>query len=76
MPADGFVPGNRLLAALPAQVLERLTPELETVTLRNRDVVQRIGRQAEHVFFPHSGMGSIVIHMQGGGERRGGHGRP
>jgi hypothetical protein len=60
MPADGFVPGNRLLAALPAQVLERLTPELETVPLRNRDVVQRIGRQAEHVHFRHSGMGSIV----------------
>src|SRR5580698_8022085 len=66
MPADGFAPGNRLLAALPAQVLERLTSELETVPLRNRDVVQRIGRQAEHVYFPHSGMGSIVIHMQGG----------
>jgi hypothetical protein len=56
----------RLLAALPAQVLERLTPEFETVSLRNRDVVQRIGRQAEHVYFPHSGMGSIVIHMRGG----------
>jgi CRP-like cAMP-binding protein len=66
MPADGFMPGNRLLAALPAQVLERLSAELETVVLRNRDVVQRIGRQAEHVYFPHSGMGSIVIHMQGG----------
>jgi CRP-like cAMP-binding protein len=66
MPADGFVPGNRLLAALPADILELLTPELETVPLRNRDVVQRIGRQAEHVYFPHSGIGSIVIHMQGG----------
>jgi CRP-like cAMP-binding protein len=66
MPADGFVTGNRLLAALPAEILERLTPELETVPLRNRDVVQRIGRQAEHVYFPHSGMGSIVIHMKGG----------
>lgn len=60
------MPGNRLLAGLPAQVLERLTPELETVPLRNRDIIQRIGRQAEHVYFPHSGMGSIVIHMQGG----------
>lgn len=66
MPADGFVPGNRLLAALPPNVLERLAPELETVPLRNRDVIQEIGRQAEHVYFPHSGMGSIVIHMQGG----------
>ncbi|MBV9827288.1 MAG: Crp/Fnr family transcriptional regulator [Alphaproteobacteria bacterium] len=66
MPADGFVPGNRLLAVLPADILERLRPELETMPLRNRDVVQRIGREAEHVYFPHTGMGSIVIHMEGG----------
>jgi len=58
------VPGNRLLAALPPEVLERLTPEMETVPLRQRDVVQPIGRLAEHVYFPHSGMGSIVIHLK------------
>lgn len=66
MPGDGFMPGNRLLAALPPDVLEQLAPELETVPLRNRDVVQPIGRLAEHVYFPHSGMGSIVIQMKGG----------
>src|SRR5215469_6678949 len=66
MPADGFVAGNRLLAALPSDVLKQLAPELETVPIRIRDVVQRIGRQAEHVYFPHSGMGSIVIQMEGG----------
>lgn len=66
MPADGFVAGNRLLAALPRDVLDQLAPELETVPIRNREVLQRIGRQAEHVYFPHSGMGSIVIHMEGG----------
>lgn len=66
MPADGFMPGNRLLAALPPEVMAQLAPELETVPLRAREVVQRIGRQAEHVYFPHSGMGSIVISMRGG----------
>ena len=66
MPADGFVPGNRLLAALPPEVLQHLAPNLETVPIRNREVVQPIGRLAEHVYFPHSGMGSIVIHMKGG----------
>jgi hypothetical protein len=51
MPADGFVPGNRLLAALPADILELLTPELETVPLRNRDVVQRIvGKRSTSTF--------------------------
>lgn len=66
MPADSFSPGNRLLAALPPDVMAQLAPELETVPLRNREVVQRIGREAEHVYFPHSGMGSVVIHMKGG----------
>jgi CRP-like cAMP-binding protein len=66
MPADGFMPGNRLLAALPPEVLQQLTPELETVPIRNREVIQPIGQLAEHVYFPHSGMGSIVIHMEGG----------
>jgi CRP-like cAMP-binding protein len=66
MPADGFVPGNRLLAALPSDLARQLAPELETVAIHNREVVRRIGRPAEHVYFPHSGMGSIVIHMQDG----------
>src|SRR5690242_20365856 len=64
MPADGFVPGNRLLAALPPEVLQQLAPELETAPIRNGDVVQPIGRPAEHVYFPHSGMGSMMIHMK------------
>jgi CRP-like cAMP-binding protein len=66
MPIDGFLPGNRLLAALQANVLERLAPELETVPLHNREIVQRIGRPAEHVYFPHSGIGSMVIRMRDG----------
>ena len=65
MPADGFTPGNRVLAALPPEVMAQLAPELETVPLRAREVVQRIGRQAEHVYFLHSGMGSIIIPMRG-----------
>lgn len=66
MPVDGFMPGNKLLAALPPEILQQLAPELETVPIRVGEVVQPIGRPAEHVYFPHSGMGSIVIHMKGG----------
>jgi hypothetical protein len=64
MPADGFVPGNRLLAALPPEVLGQLAPELETVPIRSQEVVQPMGRAPEHVYFAHSGIGSIVIHMK------------
>jgi CRP-like cAMP-binding protein len=61
MPIDGFVPGNRLLQRIPPEIRARLSPE--TVTLHNREVLHRIGRHAEHVYFPHSGMASIVIEM-------------
>jgi CRP-like cAMP-binding protein len=60
MPADGFDSGNRLLACLPPSTLARLAPELETVPIRVGEVLHRVGRPVEHVYFPHSGMGSIV----------------
>jgi hypothetical protein len=51
MPADGFVPGNRLLAALPADILERFTLELELLAqqggkLRRQSILS--GVAAEH----------------------------
>jgi CRP-like cAMP-binding protein len=66
MPADGFTTGNRLIAALPRETLDRLTPEMETVPLRVRDVLHHVGRLVEHVYMPHSGMGSIVTKLKGG----------
>lgn len=66
MPADGFTPGNRLLAALPAATYERFASELETVPIRVPDVLHQVGRPVEHVYFPHSGMGSIVTPLRHG----------
>lgn len=66
MPADGFTSGNRLLAALPPETRDRLAAEFETVPIRVRDVLHQVGRPVEHVYFPHSGMGSIVTPLRYG----------
>jgi CRP-like cAMP-binding protein len=66
MPADGFIAENRLFACLSRDARDRLTPEMETVPLHLRDVLQRVGRRAEHVYWPHSGMGSIVTVLRRG----------
>jgi CRP-like cAMP-binding protein len=66
MPRMGFTPGNRLLAALPKETLERLTPDLERIPIRIGDVLHEVGRTVEHVYFPFSGMGSIVTLLQRG----------
>jgi CRP-like cAMP-binding protein len=60
MPADGFLPGNRLIEALPAEARQRLAPEFEHISIRSGDVLHRAGQSADYVYWPHSGMGSIV----------------
>lgn len=66
MPSDSFVSGNRLLACLPHDTLDRLRPDLETVPIRVGEVLHRVGKTVEHVYFPHSGMGSIVTLLRRG----------
>ena len=58
--------GNRLLAALPAADLDLLAPDLETVALDQDMVLARAGERIEHVFFPHSGVVSLMIDMADG----------
>jgi len=43
---------NRLLAALPANVLDRLLPDLQPVTMPLGEVIYEPGAQLEHVYFP------------------------
>ncbi len=54
------VSGNRLLAALPQNVLERVHPHLETVALDPRRAIHESGAFAEHAYFPTSGLISMV----------------
>ncbi len=54
--------GNYLLDALPPESLERLQPHLEPVALVLKARVQRV----EHVYFPVSGLISVVATMKDG----------
>src|SRR5437764_13580243 len=57
---------NHFLATLPPHDFSLLAPQLRTMAL-DRDVrLQEVGQQIEHVYFPHTGMVSLVAVMQSG----------
>src|ERR1700692_4193911 len=53
-------PRNRLLLALPARNLKRLMPELERDSCGRAQVLTDADRPLDHVFFPDSGVVSVV----------------
>src|SRR3954454_13163860 len=57
---------NRFLAALPPHNFALLTPHLRTVTLERDMILHDAGDEIERVYFPHSGMVSLVAVMQSG----------
>ena len=65
---DLHVPGrNRLLAGLSEAVADRVTGVLEPVSLALKDLLYEPGRPIEYVYFPLTGMVSMVISMEDGG---------
>ena len=59
-------PRNRLLAALPPEVLAALWPRLEQVELPLRRVLHAPGEPIEAVYFPETGYASMVAYMEDG----------
>jgi CRP-like cAMP-binding protein len=53
-------PRNRLLLALPSRNLRRLMPELERVPCQRGQVLMDADSSLDHVFFPDSGVVSVV----------------
>src|SRR6204780_1507676 len=53
-------PGNRLLLALPSRNLKRLMPELEQIRCQRAQVLMDADSALDHVFFPDSGVVSVV----------------
>jgi len=53
-------PRNRLLLALPARNLKRLMPQLEQVSCQRAQVLMDADSALDHVFFPDSGVVSVV----------------
>jgi len=57
---------NRFLAALPPHDFSLLAPHLRTIPLERGTMLHDAGEEIEHVYFPHTGMVSLVAVMQSG----------
>ena len=53
-------PSNRLLLALPSRDLKQLMPELEQIRCQREQVLMDADSSLDHVFFPDSGVVSVV----------------
>jgi len=58
---------NRLLAAVPASDFSLLKPDLRATVFKQGAVVQQEGEFIEHVYFPQTGMISLLVITQEGG---------
>jgi CRP-like cAMP-binding protein len=66
--AESYSPlGNHLLAALPPADLARLSPEMEFVALELGETLYETGSHLRHVYFPVSGVISLLIVTEDGG---------
>ena len=57
---------NHLLAALPAEIFERIAPQLELVPMPLGEVLYESGCQLQHVYFPTTAIVSIHYIMENG----------
>jgi CRP-like cAMP-binding protein len=57
---------NRILAALPLEVCERLLPQLQLVHMHLGHSLYESGEQLRHVYFPVEGIVSLLYVTQGG----------
>jgi CRP-like cAMP-binding protein len=57
---------NRFLATLPPHDFSLLAPHLRTIVLERGVMLHDVWEEIEHVYFPHTGMVSLVAVMQSG----------
>jgi CRP-like cAMP-binding protein len=57
---------NRLLASLPADAFSAISPHLKIVELKFGDVVAEAGSAIRQVYFPYSGVISLVVELDVG----------
>ncbi len=56
----GSAARNRLLAALPPHIGQRIRPLLRPVAFRRGDVLEHVGAPTEHLYFPDRGLISLL----------------
>ena len=57
---------NHLLAALPAEIFERISPHLELVSMPLGEVLYESGGQLQHVYFPTTAIVSLHYLLENG----------
>ena len=67
MTARSNWPRNRLLLALPSRNLKQLLPELEHIRCQREQVLMDADSPLDHVFFPDSGVVSVMAVYSDGG---------
>ena len=65
-PYPGVPLDNKLLSALPRRQLDLLVPHLSTKEFAQGVVLLETGEEFDHVYFPHSGMLSLLVVMNDG----------
>src|SRR5258706_14286842 len=65
---EGAMPhsSNFLLASLPTPDIAALRPHLKTIELSQGMVLFEVGDTIAHVYFPHSGVVSLVVPLESG----------
>ena len=64
--STGLPLDNRLLAALPRDPFDRLLPHLSTISLAQGIVLFEAGDEVDQIYFPHSGMLSLLAVLRDG----------
>jgi len=57
---------NHILAALPAEDYERLSPHLESVELHHSQILYKAGGSMDYVYFPSNSMVSLISQLSDG----------
>lgn len=58
--SENTKPANRLLAALPVKEYQHLLPKLEEVPLPFTEIIYNPGNTITHIYFPNSGIISLL----------------
>jgi CRP-like cAMP-binding protein len=67
MVADDRHRANRLIAAMPDELIAQLQPHLEIVPLTPRSVLAESGSPLSHAYFPHAGVICLMAALRKGG---------
>jgi CRP-like cAMP-binding protein len=65
-PNPGIPLDNKLLSSLPRDQMELLAPHMMTKQLAQGVMLLEAGEEFDHVYFPHSGMLSLLVVMRDG----------